>query len=276
MREKTRQLIESGLRALILLGFAVLLYRLVDSGKIVYYVNPKYAVLVKGAALTLFVMFLAQVFRTARRDHACGGHGLPGGGKWGYIAFMVPLLMAYFLPDAPLDAGMAANKRPVFNARIAAPAAGPPAAQPEGAGSVAPGTDRPAGTARPSPVGELRKASIIDVSDDNFNLVMSEIYLFPDEYTGKGITMLGFVDRDESFLPNQFGLVRYVVTCCSADATLGGMICEYNHAAGLKKGAWITVSGTIQKGWYEQRILPVIKVTSHKEVEAPRSPYIYQ
>ncbi len=276
--------IEAKLKAAILLGFSFLLYWLVDSGTITAYINPRFAGLTKTTAVVMFIMFIVQIFRPTPRVPNSHNHRKSAGViKWGYIAFIIPLLMGYLLPQSTLDANMAANKRISLNASTV---------NNNQTGTINPGKDepkaqtdvntvnaqenniQPQGLLRPI-ANELKQASLINVTDENFNYVMSELYMFNDDYIGKEITMVGFVDKDDSFLPNQFGLARYVITCCAADATLGGLICEYNNTESLKKGSWLTVRGTIQKGLYDQQNVPIVKVTSYKNSEKPQNPYIY-
>jgi len=113
------------------------------------------------------------------------------------------------------------------------------------------------------------------VTEDNFTLVTNEVNMYTDQYVGKEITMLGFVLKGQKYLSNQFGLVRYIITCCSADALPDGFICEYKNASSFIKGDWLNIRGTIELGKYEGKTIPVIKVTSVSTAEEPQNPYIY-
>ncbi|GBF31844.1 ABC transporter, substrate-binding protein [Desulfocucumis palustris] len=312
--------LENKLKAFILLGFSLFLYWLVDTGTITVYINPRFAGITKATAVVMFLMFVVQFFRpnpgvAMSHNHSNSVRGV----KWGYIVFIIPLLMAYLLPHTTLDANAAANKKISLDAGTVSggrPNGLEPAvrdgegivktpeestssqdvidsktAAGDGAGAINPGDNGPVAQADPNnadkqednpaqgPVRplakELKQAGLIEVSDENYNYVMSELYVFLDDYIGKEITILGFVDKDDSFMPNQFGVARYVITCCAADATLGGLICEYDNTGSLEKGQWVTVKGTIKKGTYEQQNVPVIKVTSCENSEQPQNPYIY-
>jgi len=87
--------------------------------------------------------------------------------------------------------------------------------------------------------------------------------------------MLGFVLKDQKFPSNQFGLVRYVISCCSADAVPDGFICDYSNASNFSKGSWLNIRGTIQLGKFEGNTIPVIRVTSFSKAQEPENPYIY-
>ncbi|MFZ5651204.1 MAG: TIGR03943 family putative permease subunit [Bacillota bacterium] len=273
--------LEDKFKSVILLGFSIFLFWLVESENLSIYINPKYAGLTKATAVVMLLMFLAQTFRPIRRMPSCHSHS--SGKKWGYIAFAIPLLMAFLLPDSALDANMAANKRIALNNRIESvnqsnalnSGKNDATAKINTSSPGTPGSNmQTQGPMRPM-ADELKNTGLIKVTDENFNYVMSELYLFTDDYIGKEITILGFVDKDDSFLPNQFGLARYVITCCSADASLGGLICESSDAAGLKKDTWLTVRGTIQKGRRDGQTIPVVKVTSYTQSEKPKTSYIY-
>jgi len=113
------------------------------------------------------------------------------------------------------------------------------------------------------------------MNEKNFTLVTNEVNRYPEEYTGKEITMLGFVFKNQKFSDDQLGLVRYVISCCSADAVVDGFICELAGAADFAKGSWLYIRGTIRMGTYDGEAVPVIKVSSVMTAHEPENLYIY-
>lgn len=85
---------------------------LVGSGKIIIYINPRFAGVTKVTAVVMFLMFLAQAGQSWRRaplaheSHYFRRLQL----KWKYILFVIPFLMAYLLPTTAMDANSAASK----------------------------------------------------------------------------------------------------------------------------------------------------------------------
>lgn len=269
--------LEAMTRAIILLGFSAMLFSLIKSGKILVYINPRFIKLIEITALVMLIMFLAQAVSALKS----GTHGK--GINWAYLAFVLPLLMAFLLPATPLDDNLASNKgiqvgsRPLSTTPLDRPGANPNFT-PDKTTKVDPGVTEnvPKTTnAVQYAIKEIRTSNLILVNDQTFDLVYRDLNMYPEEYLGKEITVLGFVFKDPKMHPHQFGLVRFLITCCSADAVLKGFLCEHETAPELKEGNWIEVRGYIQKGQYGKHSVPVIKITSIKNVMKPQNPYVY-
>lgn len=264
-------------RAIILLGFSAMLFSLVKSGKILVYINPRFINLIEITAFIILIMFLTQAVRAFKsRTHSKTIN-------WVYLAFILPLLMAFLLPATPLDDNLASNKGIQLGSRTlsATPSDRPgvnPNFAPDKPTKVDPGVAEnvPKTTnAVQYAIKEIRTSNLIRVNEQTFNLVNRDLYTYPDEYIGKEITVLGFVFKDTKMLPDQFSLVRYLITCCSADAVLKGFLCEYEEAPELKDGNWVEIRGYIQKGEYNKHSVPIIKITSIKNAMKPQNPYVY-
>ncbi|KJR96763.1 MAG: hypothetical protein VR68_13770 [Peptococcaceae bacterium BRH_c4a] len=275
---------EAFFKSLILLGFSIFLFWLVESNKIIFYINPRFVWLTEAAAVLIFLMFLVQAGNSYRRTSTSHSHSGQSKIKLALLPFVVTLLMAFLLPDNALDASMAYNKGMNLKTRPAtSDQSGPsstvpgnaPATQTNNNGTDPQAYDRRSKNTFQSKVDELRKSSLIKVTEDDFTLITSEINMYPDKYVGKEIAMLGFVFKDQDYPSNQFGLVRYVVSCCSADAIIDGFLCEYNNASDLSKGSWLNIRGIIKMGQFDNNPIPMIKVTSLSKGQEPQSPYIY-
>lgn len=276
---------EAFLKSLILLGFSMFLFWLVASNEIVFYINPRFVWLTKSAAALIFLMFLIQAGNSfgqtaSAHDH---GHAGRGGMKLVLLPFVVTLLMAFLLPHQALDASMANNKGVNLGTRPAASGQSGSTALP---GDVAEtqtnnnnGSSQGLTAQAEDPVqlkiAEIRKSALINMNEDNFTLITNEVNIYPDRYVGKEITMLGFIFKGQDYPPNQFGLVRYVIACCSADAVPDGFMCECDDAPNFGTGEWLNIRGTIKMGQYENSAIPVIKVASFSKAQEPQNPYIY-
>lgn len=119
----------------------------------------------------------------------------------------------------------------------------------------------------------------ITVSNDDFSIWLSEIYVNMEKYKGYKVVMTGFVFKDpEIFKEDEFVTARLMMSCCVADLLPAGLICKYDKASELKKDSWVTVEGTLFMGQYEydgQKYddpqIHVTKITSAEAVEG----YIY-
>lgn len=103
----------------------------------------------------------------------------------------------------------------------------------------------------------------ITVSDSEFYLWISALYENPQKYDGYHIRMTGFVFRDSSQMKdNEFVPARLMMTCCVADLTPVGLLCQYDKTAELKADSWITAEGTLHYGEYQGSPEPQITITA--------------
>ena len=273
MQQRSRFNWETAVKALILLGFSGMLLYLVVSGRIRMYVNPRFAILSGIAAAALFLMFVVQLLHPPEPHHAhdccCQEDDNP---KWGYAIFIVPLVLFLILPNATLDASLAANRGLGLNS---AGAASGVAASNSNQAAANGGNSLGSGALNSIQDSDIDQGGLIQMSDANFVRVVTTLNQSPERYAGREIAMLGFVSRENDFAPQEFGLIRFVITCCTADASPGGFICQLQDAAKYKDGTWLEIRGTIEPGSYEGQSLPMIQVSSVKQAVQPSDPYVY-
>ncbi|WP_134215883.1 TIGR03943 family putative permease subunit [Pelotomaculum propionicicum] len=269
---------ESMFKALILLGFSTFLLWLVLSGGIGFYINPRFTKLTMAAAVIMLIMFLAQAGNSLQPAPAAYTHNRHRIIKLAYLPFVATLLLAFLFPNSPLDASMASKRDANLGARQGTAQAISPKASDRD--SIPQDDNSEFNNRQRNPIqekiDEIRKSEIIRVTEDNFTIVNKETYLFPELYAGKEISMLGFVYKETGMQPGQFALGRYVITCCSADASFAGFLCEYDNTGDFKEGDWLTIRGTIKVGQYNGSSIPVILVGAfNKTDQEPANPYIY-
>lgn len=85
----------------------------------------------------------------------------------------------------------------------------------------------------------------IVVSDKEFYQWLVELSQHQDKYEGYTIQMHGTIYHDQTLGENEFAVTRVLMSCCVADLADCGPICEYQGAAGLEAGKWVTVTGTV-------------------------------
>ena len=110
---------------------------------------------------------------------------------------------------------------------------------------------------------------------DNFVRVVDAISQSPEDYAGREIDMLGFIIRDKDLAPQEVGLIRFIITCCTADASPGGFILKSRDAVDYKDGTWVNIRGVIEVNNYDQQVVPVIEATSIERAAKPSDPYVY-
>jgi putative membrane protein len=95
------------------------------------------------------------------------------------------------------------------------------------------------------------------------------------KYENKTIELTGFVFRDKDFNDTSFIAARSLITCCAADTSIVGLICEYNDGKQLKNDTWIKVKGKIKDTSFNGQQMPMIVVEKCEEIEKPKNEYIY-
>ncbi len=242
------------LRTVILFGFMILLIWLIKTQQLNLYINPKFTGLVEITGCLLFPMSVAQALNILQPAYSLSDHhNHSHSGFWMYIPFLIVLELAFAVPSNTLNANLVSAKG--LNSQLSAPASSYEMSRP-----LAP---------------KLRQMTSIDVTDTDYTEIMSEVQFFSQDYIGKEIVMTGFVFRQPGTTNNQFSLVRYVIMCCTADALPYGVLCEIKDAAKYEEGSWLSIRGIIQKTTYEDQTVPVIKITSIKQVQEPKNPYVF-
>ena len=80
------------------------------------------------------------------------------------------------------------------------------------------------------------------------NLTLLDIALHGDEVVGKSITTEGKVHRDENAPPGQFGMYRFVLFCCAADAQPASIDVVTESSEAPAHGSWARVRGRLEAG----------------------------
>ncbi|MBQ1735644.1 MAG: hypothetical protein II038_12400 [Lachnospiraceae bacterium] len=64
---------------------------------------------------------------------------------------------------------------------------------------------------------------------------------------------------------------RIIMTCCEADMSFAGLICEYPKAYELDDREWVKISGILRVRFDDemQRNIPVCRVVEMRRIEKP-------
>lgn len=284
------------LRAIILLGFAGFIFKLHYTGEIGKYINMKYVAFSQIASVLLVFLFFIQLYRTwlaKENEHHhedCGhdgcdhDHGFSSGWTWktvvSYTILIVPLVTGFLMPAKTLDASIASNK----GVLLASPGKGDPKPTEDGSGDPSANIE---GSSSPpvyfddlytEKINEMKSEPQIQMAnaDRNFVSKYDTISLYPEQFKGMPIEMMGFVYKEEGLMKsNQLVLSRFIITHCVADAGLLGFLAQMDEASQLEKDTWIQVKGTLDLTTYGDMELPIIKVREWKVVDPPKDPYVY-
>lgn len=253
MLRQIRLNFDSFIKATILLGYIIFLSWLLGTHDIRFYINPRYSHLTEITVNTLLLLLVIQGVQVfyIKKESQCNHPPT----KWNwtvYIPFIASLVLALALPSSSLDAKLVSMKG--FNTRIIV-------------------TDKQ--SLPESTILQLQQTSTIQVTDQNYTYVLSELTLHPDNYVGKKLTLVGFVYKDSSFSSSQLALIRYVIFCCSADAMPYGLLCQLPEGQNYPTGTWLNVHGTVQVSQYQNKALPIIYVDSATPIDEPDRSYVY-
>ncbi|WP_234124109.1 TIGR03943 family putative permease subunit [Clostridium hydrogenum] len=226
-----------------LIGFSYYMYYLISSKKLYLFIHPKMTNYIIFSMVVLFVLSLLELKKILfNKKHTTSVS----------IIFFVPLILAYIINPQGLNSNIAANKGITSNIYS---------------------TEKD--------VTSNKISNLITLTDSNFSDMTNEISYNLNKYKGKEITISGFVYKDEHFPKNTFAISRMLIVCCAADAEITGLACRIKGNVDLKNNEWISVTGTINsvenfdKNYSDQKIIPIIDVTSEKNISKPKNPYIY-
>jgi putative membrane protein len=273
---------ENLVQAIILAGFACLLFNLLSTGKIVLFINPRLAWLVGLASVLLGVIALAKLIpatgedghehrvhdSTCACDHA--DHSLSAGNVRLAVLFLTPLILGFLMQPRVL--GTAALFNSISTAGSLPFYAGPPAGFGENVPSLPAGTSDPAsrsGSSKNDPTsipGDARANAPTTAATtinpvrpadppgtavsliENTDLAQLDVTLYDnqEQLSGRRFRLTGFVYKDAHLGKNQFVITRFVITCCLLDTTPIGIIAEGSASSGLKADTWVEVEGTLK------------------------------
>lgn len=316
-------------RSFILLGFSVLLGKLLLTGEIQYYLAPRmqglcYVTLGILVILT-FASLIQGISNSSQYDCECGEvHTLPNGFVKNaviYSLFVLPLLMGFMLPNKLLGSAAAdmkgvnlltGNAKQLMASRPAKSAS--PENQSE-AGSEAQPEDQPAEQHRSStgaslptsqaapakkmadkPLSDvelrkkfdigfgdyyrdiavaLYKQPVIKIDEHNFMDAMTILDLFADEFDGRKLETVGFVYRQPDFTATEFVAARFTVSCCTADASVTGILIQSPQAKKFANDSWVKVKGTLKITSLDGNEFLQLEADDITPVKAPKTAYVY-
>ena len=268
VEKRVRQLnIPVLLEASVLFALAIWLIVYLVSGSYLVYVTPRMlpyligtvAVLLVLAGVTLLRLFVPS--RRARVTHV--------------FVLSLPLILL-LLPHAMIS--VSTNQLSSVSASTAQTAS-PGATQ-------SPATDSEAESgAEETPAEEIsgldNTNKRITITTDNYYDWMERLYNDCTVYEGYTVSITGYViNGSDVFADDEFALARLVMTCCVADLSPVGVICQYDGADQLTADAWFSVEGTLIAGSYEfdgttyaEPQLEVISITPADEISGDVYPY---
>ena len=116
---------------------------------------------------------------------------------------------------------------------------------------------------------------ITEIQSENYTNILKAVHDDIDSYVGMKIKFTGYVYRLIDFKNNQFVLARDMfINKEKTQSVIVGFFSEYNKIDNFKDGEWIEVIGTIEKGKYHNKEIPIIKVIGVEETSEPKESFV--
>lgn len=266
--------------------------------------------IVKLSALGLYAVAAQQLYSAIRTgfekadEHpVCDcNHEMPA--TWGkslllYGWFAIPLVIGFAVPDGLLGSSMASAKGVQFTPQqIVKPyESSPSGATPnDRKDQNEPIADKKRVAPSPSELSEaaidlmfptdeftesyaafgkrLVRQDVVEVTEKQFIETLTTIDLYRTAFIGKTIKLSGFVYREDKMGRTQFGVSRFAINCCSADASPYGIMATYGRADTLETDEWVTVTGKLGTTSYNGIEIIDIDVSKIVKIAPPDDPYV--
>jgi putative membrane protein len=267
---------------LILLGFTCYFYFITSTGKITLFVHPK---MVKYVRFALYFFIVLCIFQGKNIYNNKRAKVL----KSGYFMFLIPLILGFFLKaevisiDIVIKKGFSLTSQLKINTikhqHTTMHGDLEQCNHDEDHNHVA-YVENDSGNNSKENI-ELVKDKTIVMTNENFIKNYEDIYGNSCNYIGRIINMKGFIYRQEGLLEDEFILSRMLVSCCMADASLVGLLCNYSGESIFTEGTFISIQGILGEREYkdpkngETVVIPIIKVTEIEKTNKLSNEYIY-
>ncbi|MEO2074028.1 MAG: TIGR03943 family protein [Bacillus sp. (in: firmicutes)] len=281
------------LRGIILIGFMLLLFKLLLTNNISLLIAPK---MLHFIYFTLFVLLTLGVLLTIRgtagQNHSyhcdCEGeHSYPKSiskSVFLYVLFIFPIITGFLFSSNVLGSSVALNRTIKLGAnsqetnQIKNVSTTTKSNSSSVASSPANLLDNQPDPLTQSEYTQLKdkmvQAKNLTITDDQYVPMMNIIQDNLPNMIGKSVTTKGFVYREKDFMQNQIIVARFGITCCVADASVYGMMTT-GDVVDLQKDEWVEVTGTIEKTQYDGSSIPMLKINQISKITAPKQPYVF-
>ena len=240
------------LKVLILIMLALFFAGMVVSGRLYYYIGPRFGWLsVLAAGMFAFFALTYNLRGKSERDHDHDGHDHPDHEptRLRSIGLLlvpaVPLALAVLIPARPLGATAASSR----------------------------------GISLGLPSSSLTSAATLDVEPTSRTVLdwarAMSASSDPAALDGEPADVIGFVYHDIRFKKDQLMVSRFTITCCVADALAIGVVVDSPKASQFPDDSWVRVSGSFAKGELDGKAMPVLMADTITPIQPPQEPYLY-
>ncbi|WHY88743.1 TIGR03943 family protein [Neobacillus novalis] len=281
-------------RGIILIGFMLLLLKLLLTNNITLFIAPKMNGFVYFTLFVFLLLGVLLIFRGTSEENAhydceCEGeHSYPKLKLMSlllYLIFIIPITTGLLFADHVLGSSVAKNR----TLKLGADSQDMANIQPVKKNSSSSNPSQPDSTLgsssaeMPEPLTQTEYSSLtsnllqapsVNVTDDTYVPMVNIIQEKLPKMIGKTITIKGFIYREKNLFQDQIIIARYGITCCVADASVYGIMAK-GIVASLPNDKWIQVTGTIEQTIFDGSSIPIINIQDYKIIPVPKQPYVY-
>ncbi|BCB36787.1 permease [Bacillus cereus] len=273
------------IRSIILIGLAMLLFKLLVTGNIYNFIAPKMIKFTYIAFVVLLLLGSLQVWRDGREKqddcNCCKYHTASTSGMkslFVYVLFVVPIISAFLFGSVTIDGSLAGKRG--MNQSVQARSMEKNEKEGIRANSDWKEQDETSNLKVTEQVEEqLTKSMLrqrkIQVEDKDYVQTMNIIGQDVNGFKGKEITFTGFIYKDKDVRGNKAVVARYGITCCIADASVWGMIVTGQNVEKFPEETWVKVTGILDKTTYKRMPFPLVKISKLEKINKPADPYVY-
>ncbi|HTX78277.1 MAG TPA: TIGR03943 family protein [Longilinea sp.] len=243
-------------QSLLLIGIAIFLIVLIATGKLIWYIHPRFVPMTVFAVVVLLLVGLVVFFNGNRKSkeaspetdevHEHDHEHEHNQSSWRLAIIFIPLAIGVLIPAHPLTASAMAGK------------------------GIASGVPITAQSSSSVQFGQAADTRNILQWNGLFNSNAD-----PSTYLGQEANVIGFVYHDPNLKDGQFLVARFALVCCPADAFAVVMVVDWPQSASLPVNQWVKVKGTVQSTQFNGQTLPLIQATSVDKVDQPPQTYLY-
>lgn len=277
------------IRGIILIGLAMLLFKLLVTGNIYNFIAPKMIKFTYIAFVVILLLGSLQVWRDGREKqddcNCCKHHtALKSGVKsfFVYVLFVVPIISAFLFGGVTIDGSLAGKRG--MNQSVQARSIEKNEKEGIQVNSnwkeILVDQDETSNLKVTDQVEEQLEKSMlgqrkIQVEDKDYVQTMSIIGQDVKGFKGKEITFSGFIYNDKDVTGDKAVVARYGITCCIADASVWGMIVAGENVKKLPQETWVKITGLLDETTYKGTLFPLVKVNKVEKINKPTDPYVY-
>lgn len=122
---------------------------------------------------------------------------------------------------------------------------------------------------------DIKLNGTAELTNQNYSTILQAVHDDIDSYVGQKIKFSGFVYRVYDLTQEQFVLGRNMIISSDFQSVVVGFLCHYKDAIKFRDNSWVELEGKITKGTYHNSDMPILEVTSIKEIEKPNDEYVY-